>query len=310
MMINNSYLLWRVVRRVYMDKCVNAYFLFQDEIKSCEEFESYNCSVGKSLYEVIRISDGIPIFLMEHLLRLENSAKIMKYRLTITRDEIINGIIKLIYKNNVQDGNLKIVINYSLSDEICDNNTLHERFLVYFIPHEYPSKEQYDEGVKTITYHVQRSNPNAKVMDNMFREKLNAQINNKDVYEAILVDDSGFITEGSRSNIFMIQGSTVITSRVENVLPGITRQFIIKICEKLNIKFEEKNIHEKDLKLLKGLFISGTSPKVLPIKSVEEFHFNSSKNSIINSIMKEFEVELNENKQKFVKYMQNRTINK
>ena len=46
------------------------YFLFGDEFKKCEEFENYNISIGKSLYEVIRISDGIPIFLMEHLNRL------------------------------------------------------------------------------------------------------------------------------------------------------------------------------------------------------------------------------------------------
>jgi branched-chain amino acid aminotransferase len=293
-----------------MDKCINTFFLFQDEIKNCEEFENYNISIGKSLYEVIRISDGIPIFLMEHLLRLENSARIMKYNLSITRDEIINRILKLIYRNNVQDGNLKIVINYRQSDEDEDNNNFNERLLVYFIPHAYPSKHQYDEGVKTITYQVERSNPNAKVIDNMFRQKINAQINNKNVYEAILVDDAGFITEGSRSNIFMVQGSTILTSKVENVLPGITRQFIIKICEKLNIKFEEKNIHESELELLTGLFISGTSPKVLPIKSVDQISFHSSKNPIINSIMKEFEVELYENKQKFVKYMQNRTINK
>jgi len=293
-----------------MDKCINAYFLFQDEMKSSEEFENYNSSIGKSLYEVIRISDGIPIFLMEHLERLENSAKIMKYNLSITRDEIIDGILKLIYKNNVQEGNLKLVINYNNSDDNCDNNTLSEKFLAYFIPHTYPSKEQYAEGVKTITYHGERSNPNAKVINSVFREKVNEQINNKNVYEAILVDDAGFITEGSRSNIFMVQGYTVITSSVENVLPGITRQFIIKICEKLNIKFEEKNIHEGDLESLTGLFISGTSPKVLPIRSVDEFSYNSSKNSIINSIMIEFEAELNENKQKFVKFMQNRTINK
>ncbi len=44
----------------------------------------------------------------------------------------------------------------------------------------------------------------------------------------------------------------------------------------------------------------------LPIKSVDEFSFNSSKNAIINSIMKGFQVEINENKQKFVKYIENR----
>lgn len=294
-----------------MDKCINAYFLFGGEIKKCEEFENYNSSTGKSLYEVMRISDGMPIFLMEHLDRLYDSAKIMKYNLSITRDEIINEILKLIYKNKAQVGNIKLVINYSPSDEKCNNkNDFNEKVLLYFMPHAYPLKEQYVEGVKTITYHGERSNPNAKVINSVFRDKVNEQIKNKDVYEAILVDDEGYITEGSKSNIFMVEGSTVITSKVANVLPGITRQFVIKTCEKLNIVFEEKNIHERDLESLTGLFISGTSPNVLPIKNVDEFSFDSSKNPIINSIMKKFDDELTEDKQKFVKFIESRTINK
>ena len=294
-----------------MERCINTYFLYQDEMKSCEEFQNYSSSVGESLYEVIRISEGIPIFFMEHLERLENSAKIMKYNLRITRDEIIDGVVRLISKNNVQEGNLKLVINYIQDDHSKQNgNVFDEKFLAYFIPHTYPSKQEYEEGVKTITYHGERSNPNAKVINSFFREKVNAEIHKKNVYEAILVDDAGFITEGSKSNIFMVLESKVVTSKVENVLPGITRQFVIKVCKNLNIEIEEKNIRESQLKLLSGLFISGTSPKVLPIKSVDEFSFNSSKNSIINLIMEEFEAELYKNKQKFVKFMKSRTINK
>jgi len=290
-----------------MDTCINEFFLFGNEIKTSEEFDCYNTSAGKSLYEVIRISDGIPIFFMEHLERLENSAKIMEYSLCITKNEIINGVLKLINKNKVNNGNLKLVVNYSQYD---DDNSFNEKFLAYSVRHSYPTDQQYELGVKTITYHGERSNPNAKVINNGFREKVNQEIKNKNVYEAILVDDEGFITEGSKSNIFMVMGSKVVTSEVINVLPGITRQFIIKTCQRLNIKLEEKNIHESELESLDGLFISGTSPNVLPISSVDELSFNSSQNPIINLIMKEFDVELNENKQKFVKYIKNNTINK
>lgn len=293
-----------------MDKCMNEYFLFGDEFKRSEEFGDYDMSVGKSLYEVIRVSDGIPIFLRQHLDRLENSADIMKYTMRVTRDQITNGILELIDKNKICNGNVKIVVNYDpnkVSSE--ENSLLNERFLVYFIPHSYPTEQQYNEGVKTITYHGERSNPNAKVINSEFRDKVNQQIASSGVYEAILVDDNGFITEGSKSNIFMVIGSTVVTSKVENVLPGITRQFIIKSCQNLNIAFEERNIHERDIESLTGLFISGTSPEVLPIQCVDSFSFHSAENSIINSIMGEYQRELDHNKQKFVKFFQNRTIN-
>jgi len=292
-----------------MNKCINECFLIGDEYKSCVEFGNYDMSVGKSLYEVIRISDGIPIFLMEHLSRLKNSAEIMKYSLCVTKDEIINRILELIKKNNICNGNLKLVVNYNPNKGMGEtSSTLNERFLAYFIPHAYPTVQQYSEGVKTITFHGERSNPNAKVINNDFREKVNQQIADKGVYEAILVDNSGFITEGSKSNIFMVIGSTVVTSKVSNVLPGITRQFIIKACQRLNIPIQERNIHEKDIESLTGLFISGTSPKVLPIQSVDGFVFNSSENKIINSIMVEFERELNEDKQETIKFISNRTI--
>jgi len=295
-----------------MDFCVNEFFIFGNEIKLKKEFEEYSISTGKSLYEVIRISDGIPIFFIEHLERLENSAKIMKYSLSITRDEITRGVINLINKNKVLNGNIKLVVNYNLkhdeNDETC-NNVLQEKFLAFFVKHSYPAKEQYALGVKTITYKGERKNPNAKVIDNSFREKVNQKIIDENVYEAILVDNEGFITEGSKSNIFMVRGSKVVSSEVGNVLPGITRQFIIKTCKRLNIDFEEKNIRKKDLELYDGLFISGTSPNVLPIKSVDGATFNSSQNSTIKLIMNGFDVELKENKQKFVKYIENNTIN-
>jgi len=288
---------------------MNDFFLYGNEIKISEEFGNYNSAGGKSIYEVIRISDGIPIFLIEHLERLENSTKIMKYSLKITRDEIINRIIKLIHKNKVQDGNIKLVVNYIPSGDSNDN-AFNEKFLAYFVPHFYPTKEQYALGVKTITYHGERSNPNAKVINDIFRAKVNEQIHNENVYEAILIDNAGFITEGSKSNIFMVKGYTVVTSKVETVLPGITRQFIIKACKNLNIKLEEKNVHESELESYNGLFISGTSPSVLPINKVDEISFNSAENSIINSIMKEYDSELKQNKKKFVKFTLNSTINK
>lgn len=291
-----------------MDKCIKKYFLFGNEIKSCSEFEEYNRDIGKSLYEVIRISDGIPVFLMEHLQRLENSSKIMKYNLCVTKDEIVNSILTLINTNSVKEGNLKLVVNYIPADE--NSEQLKEIFLVYLIPYAYPSTAQYQEGVKTITYHGERNNPNAKVIDSDFREKVNAQINDKNAYEAILIDDHGIITEGSRSNIFMIKENTVYTSLTENVLPGITRQFIVEICKDLNIDLAFGNIHDNEIETLDALFISGTSPRVLPIKSVDDFFFDSSKNLIIRSIMEKFNAKVNKNKEDFVKYMQTRTINK
>lgn len=186
-------------------------------------------------------------------------------------------INRLIEINKVSIGNIKLVFNF--------NKEKNNKFLCYFLKHNYPEDIEYKNGVRTILYHGERENPNAKVINIDFRKAVGEKIKEQKAYEAILIDKNGYITEGSKSNIFMIKDSKVITSPVEKVLPGITRQNIIDVCKNLNLDIDEEKVHYKDIEKLEGLFISGTSPKVLPIKSVDEMEFKSSKNKLILSIM-------------------------
>jgi len=257
-----------------MSECLHKYFIFNSEVKDCNEFDENLFKSGKCLYEVIRIIDGKELFLQRHLERLENSAKLINVELWITEDEIKEKIKQLIEKNDITIGNVKLVFN-------VENKV----FLAYFIKHHYPSKDDYKNGVKTIFYHGERKNPNAKIVNMDFRDRVDKEIREKNVYEAILVDRNGFITEGSKSNIFMIKGQKVITSPLEDVLPGITRNVIMEVCRKMAIEVLEKRIHYKDVKDLDGLFISGTSPEVLPISKVDNLEFNSSKNELVLKIM-------------------------
>lgn len=239
-----------------MENCINDYFIKNDEAYEREEFQEIYVVEGKCIYEVIRVIDGAPLFLDEHLKRLENSLKLERKEEFISMSVIKDYIGKLITLNRVENGNLKLVINK-------------DNLFIFFIKHSYPTKEMYSHGVKTILYFGERHNPNAKVIDNSFRGKVNEEVAASNSYEAILVNHEGYITEGSKSNIFMLKGDEIITAPVEGVLPGITRGEIIKACNELGFKVKEENISYEEIKNLDGLFISGTSPKVLPINEVE-----------------------------------------
>lgn len=262
-----------------MEKCVNEFFIFNGKVKSSQEFRGDFISKGKSLYEVIRVIEGVPLFLEKHLERLRNSSNLANISINYSNEEIRNNIMNLIKANSINEGNIKIVFNFA---EIED-------YYMYFMPHHYPDRGDYINGVKTIFYHGERSNPNAKIIDASFRSKVNKEIEEKGVFEAILVDRNGFITEGSKSNIFMIKDDDVITSPVEAVLPGVTRNVIIEICKNLDINVIEKRISYNEVNELDAMFISGTSPKVLPISSVESVFINSSKNDMVIKIMNEYD---------------------
>lgn len=262
-----------------MSECYRDFFIYNFNVLKNEQFEDSMVSKGTSLYEVIRIIDQVPIFLENHLQRLQNSAGIADIKLWMDKDEIKENIIKLIKVNKVKEGNIKIVFNYEGKEENPKNT-----FLAYFIRHHYPSKKQYENGVPTVLCFMERSNPNAKIINTDLRKAADEKLKESSAYEAILVDRNGNITEGSRSNVFMVKEDAVLTAPLEDVLPGITRQMIIKICNDENIKLKEDKINYNGLNELDALFITGTSPKVLPINKVENIIFNSPNNSIVQKI--------------------------
>jgi branched-chain amino acid aminotransferase len=86
----------------------------------------------------------------------------------------------------------------------------------------------------------------------------------------------------------MVKGDVVISAPLGDVLPGITRQSIIDICSQEGLNFREERVSYKDLKAIDALFITGTSPKVLPIKSVDDKFFSSSTNIIVQNILRAY----------------------
>lgn len=265
-----------------MEQCINKYFLINHNPQEVKNFEELYKVEGKCIYEVIRIIDGTPLFLEEHLTRLKNSLSLEKEEISMEMKEVKIDIKKHIDLNKISMGNIKIVINK-------------ENLFVFSIPASYPKNELYETGVKTILFFGERNNPNAKVIDNSFREKVNEEIKKTGSYEAILVNREGFITEGSKSNIFSVKGKVVYTAPVGEVLPGITRDKVMEACTSLKLQVEEKNISYMELKDLDGMFISGTSPKVLPINEVEGYVSFGEKSPIITEIKTKFDEIINKN---------------
>lgn len=245
--------------------------------KSIDEFKKDECE-GKKVYEVIRITKGKILFYESHYERFINSLRLNGSDFYITEKWLKTNIEKLIKENKLVSENIKITFNL--------NN---QNLLLYVINHKYPSLKMYSEGVECILYFGERNNPNAKVIDNGFRSKVNEEINRRDAYEAILVDRYGVITEGSKSNIFLIKDNKLYTSKIESVLPGVTRTQIIKMAKENNIEVIEDNINYLTMPSYEAMFISGTSPHILPINSVEGNAFDC-KNRMLKELMRLFKI--------------------
>ncbi len=265
-------------------ECINDFYLHNFRFRSCKEFDDSLLAKGTVIYEVIKIENGIPIFLEDHLNRLFDSADISGLNINESYCDIETLIDELIKKNKVTEGKIKLIIRF---DDLKGNSE--KDLLIYFTPYLFPNNEEYEGGVEVGLCNAVRLNPNVKVYNTEARKKANNRIVEEKLYEVLLMNKDGFVTEGSRSNIFFIQNEKVITPPVYDVLNGITRKHLINICKQNSIDLTEDRIHYSDLSNVDCAFLSGTSIKVLPIKSIGNKPFDT-KNKILRKIMELYDL--------------------
>jgi branched-chain amino acid aminotransferase len=176
----------------------------------------------------------------------------------------------------------------SLKMEVCSlleaNGLTHTNLLIvldprgwcraYTLETHYPELRVYQEGISVQTVEITRSDPQAKVMKPSQRTLVDGLLATTGMYELLLVNSAGHITEGSRSNVFFVCGNELVTAPESVVLVGITRQYVLHICSTLGLVICEKALTIPEAKLADAAFITGTTPKVMPIRYLNGQQFN------------------------------------
>lgn len=248
-----------------MTECYGKRFILNGELQPADHFDNSLVYDGDSIYEVIRMVKGKPVFFHDHMERLATSVKLQRKKKLVGEDVLRKDILNLTRSDKKKVANLKIVFNY---------NNGSDNYLVYFIEPIYPSEEQYKKGVKGIFYFAERKDPESKVINHKLRSSIYHKLILEGGYEVLLVNENNLITEGSRSNIFFLKGDTLITAPDNYVLNGITRKHILEICEEHSIKVEKFCVNVKDIVDYDAVFMTGTSPIVLPFCCIEDKYFN------------------------------------
>ncbi len=239
-------------------------FILNGEIHPSEHFDNSFVYDGDSIYEVIRMIRGIPVFFHDHMKRLEGSLKMQGKACLAGIDDIRNDIIRLVSTEKRKDVNFKLVFNY---------NGDTTRYLIYFVEPVYPSDEQYRNGVKGVLVDAERQDPESKVINHRLRSAIYHKLTLEAGYEALLVNRDNEITEGSRSNIFFLKGDTLVTAPDNRILSGITRKYILDICREQGIKLEFYCLPVDSISACDAVFMTGTSPMVLQFHTVGNSHF-------------------------------------
>ena len=261
-----------------MGDIIGKKFLLNTEVKPVSAWNDEIFKLPSVIYEVIRIEEGVPLFFDDYFQRLKNSFLLINKPLSFRKDDLKSMIHKLLIINGCDNGPVKLMfgsIDYKHS-------------FIYLMQPHVPTFAEYNSGVHTILLHKERLNPNAKVWNQRMRDITTIKLKKANAYEAILVDEEGFITEGSRSNIFFIKNGIVYTTPDEFILPGITRKKVLQLCDAKTIEVRMQRIHYSEISTYDAAFITGTSRKVLPVKTIDAINF-AVENDTMQKISTEFE---------------------
>ncbi len=235
------------------------------------------------IYEVIRVKEGVPLYLEDHLERFVQSLDKMGIAFEGTFDRLKQQSRQLIQLNDLEGGNLKWLYG-------ADKKGMW-RLAMYYYAVDFPTREQTKEGIDATFVKMERHNPNIKVWKEDYKKFMADTLAERSAYEAIIVNDEGYATEGGKSNFFVVYGDTLYTSPGKTVLKGITRQMVMKVLETKGIPLVERLFTTEEILTCDGCFFTGTGIDVLPIKTIDGVNIPSGTNALVQSVVRGFEAQ-------------------
>lgn len=263
-----------------MEDNIGFFVVLNGSLAEAKAVEGKGFDAGNTAYEVMRIIKGVPLFYMEHYNRMKHTVNAVGRRLMMSSEQLKEDIKRLLSANNTDSCNVKVLI--------LGNGGTEER-LVYISKSYYPSQAQADAGVRTGLFQIERQNPNAKIVNKCYKEAVAKRIEEGAFFEVLLTDSLGRVTEGSKSNVFFVRNGCILTAPGEFVLKGITRQYVLEACRNAGVEAIEKFVEADSIRSVDAAFLSGTSIKVLPIKTVDDVVLDSSDNPVVAAVRREYD---------------------
>ena len=250
----------------------NGSFSNLEEIKISPLSRAYTFS--DSVYEVIPFYSFLPIAFKQHISRLQNSCDALSISINI--DTISSEITSLIKKSNLENGYVYYQISRGI-DTLRSHmyeDSLDEETFGYAVEHNFNSQKLRVSLCEDIRW--QRCDiKSTSLLGNV----LNMNQAKKDGCNEVIMHKSNFITEGGASNIFFATDDCIYTpSLANNILPGITRELLIKEIRKIGLKFEEGDYSVDELSNAKSIWLTSSTKGLAQVKEVVNLKTNLIEN--------------------------------
>lgn len=227
---------------------------------------------GDGVYEVIRIYNYKQWLANEHLERLESSLKKLEIKASV--ETIKDSITEIFNHSKTRNGYIYIQITRGTAPRShAFPLDVKPNILIWIDEYDHtPLVPFWMNGISVITHEdlrwARRDIKTINLLGNCLAMEKAKQAGSQ---EAIMIDKDGFVSEATSNNVFGIKNGLVITTPNSNrILPGITRQYVLKLCKDLDLPVSEKLFKLDELFSFDEIFITGSIMEVMPVVKVDQ----------------------------------------
>ncbi len=249
---------------------------------------------GEGLFETIRTYYGLPFRLDDHLARLRRGLQ----KLALPEPQNLKQspaiIAELLTANQLtqKPGVIKLVVSRGSAKINNSDNGLPPTLLIRATELDLESIKRRQQGMRALIlpWRRDRRNPLLTVKSlNYLENRYGLQeAQRKGFDEGIFLNHGGEFCEGTFSNLFLIRGENLLTPPLSaGLLPGITREFILKTANLLNLDCQEITLYPKDLKECDGAFLTSSLMEIAPLIKLDEHKFDLDQTSKLRNLLQE-----------------------
>jgi branched-chain amino acid aminotransferase len=241
----------------------------------------YGLLYGYGLFETMRAYSGRIFRLEKHLARLFRSAKLLGIDLESIPD-LEKAIYNILQANNLSSARIRLTLSGGEGEPVPDLFIQAPTVLIVARSYTPYSRQVYEQGFKAIVSRIRRNtqSPASVIKSLNYLDNLLARQEAKLVSadEAILLNEQGFLAEGSMSNIFLVSDNALLTpSEDSGILPGITREVTLELAPSLDIKTMERKIALKELLQADEAFFTNSLIEIMPLTQVDGQNIGSGR---------------------------------
>jgi branched-chain amino acid aminotransferase len=218
---------------------------------------------GFGVYETLKVRHGVLYFPEMHEERLWHSARTLGLGHPFHPGDFQRFLDALVDANHTGDANLKALL-------IGGPSAADARLSILQLAPLFPDRKGYKHGATAITWQGERVYPQAKSLNMLVSYLAYRQARSVDAYDALLVNPHGQITEGTRTNFFVTDGTGLACAPAHQVLEGVTQLTIRQVIRELGIPLEERPLPVTELGQWQGAFVTSTSTKILPLRQIDQ----------------------------------------